>query len=109
MLTPAHPIVINEHGDVTLFATVRHAEQYLEPIDVKNNEYVGYDALGRKLCFSTTHRHVTITLADDPTIYHGELEDLLRTFLGAVRHPAATNPALTLAELLQQCQPYTQT
>jgi hypothetical protein len=109
MLTPAHPIVINEHGDVSLFATVPSAEQYLEPIDVENNEYIGYDALGRKLRFSTTHRHVTIALADDPVIYQNELEGLLRAFLGAVRHPAATNPALTLPELLQQCAPYVQT
>jgi len=102
------PIVINEHGDVMIFATLQSAEQYLEPIDVENNEYLGYDALGRKLGFSTTRQRVTIELADDPAIYQAELEGLLRAFLGAVRHPAATNPALTLAELLEQCAPYAQ-
>lgn len=91
-----------------IFATVESAEQYLEPIDVANNEYVGFDALGRKLAFSTTRQRVTIGLSDNPAMYQAELEDLLRAFLGAARHPAAINPALTRAQSLEQSAPYAQ-
>jgi hypothetical protein len=108
MSTPEPPILINEHGDVMIFATVQSAEQYLEPIDVENKEYVGYDALGRKLAFSTTRQQITIGLADELALYQAELEGLVRAFLGAVRHPAATNPALTRAELIEQCASYAQ-
>ena len=40
------PIVIDEHGDVSFFADVAVAARALEPIDVRNHEYVAYDSLG---------------------------------------------------------------
>lgn len=43
------PIYINEHGDVTTFATVDEAETYMEPIDVERGEYVVTDADGQRL------------------------------------------------------------
>lgn len=43
------PIIISEHGDVSVFNTIEAAEQYLEAIDVKNNEYIAYDANGKLL------------------------------------------------------------
>ena len=35
-----------ENGDITVFKTVEVAEKYIEPIDVKNNEYKIYDSRG---------------------------------------------------------------
>lgn len=43
------PIVLDENGDVSLFATVEEAARYMEPIDVRNNEYVAYDSEGYRL------------------------------------------------------------
>ena len=43
------PIIIYEHGDILLFTEVNRACDYLEPVDVKNNEYVAYDADGNLL------------------------------------------------------------
>ena len=43
------PISVNEHGDVTTFATVQAAEEYMEPIDVEHGEYLVTDADGQKL------------------------------------------------------------
>lgn len=43
------PIIVDGEGDVLLFDSVKKAEQYLEPIDVRNNRYVVYDAEGRIL------------------------------------------------------------
>ena len=38
------PIVIDEHGDISIFPSVEAAARYMEPIDVRNNEYVAYDS-----------------------------------------------------------------
>jgi hypothetical protein len=46
------PIIINEGGDLSVFRTVEQAERALEAIDVKNKEYVAYDADGRSLILS---------------------------------------------------------
>ena len=43
------PIIVNEHGDVEVFTSVEDAEVYLEPIDVRNEEYTAFDSEGRKL------------------------------------------------------------
>ena len=43
------PIFIDEHGDITAFESVEHAEASLEAIDVRNKEYVAYDSDGKLL------------------------------------------------------------
>jgi hypothetical protein len=43
------PIIVVEHGDVTIFESVTKAQIGLEPIDVKNGEYVAYDRDGHLL------------------------------------------------------------
>ena len=43
------PIIVIEHGDVTIFESVAKAQNGLESIDVKNGEYVAYDRDGRLL------------------------------------------------------------
>lgn len=40
------PIIVVEHGDVTIFKSVAKAQLGLEPIDVKNGEFVAYDKNG---------------------------------------------------------------
>jgi hypothetical protein len=43
------PIIIDNHGDMLFFDTIQQAEKYLEPIDVRNQEYAVYDSAGMKL------------------------------------------------------------
>ena len=58
-MTP--PIVIDENGDVTLYQSVEAAARSLEPIDIKNNEYVAYDSEGFVLNFECQGPHVLIS------------------------------------------------
>src|SRR5690606_19360688 len=43
------PIIVSENGDILVFPTVGEACAYLEPIDVKNGEYIAYDSDGQLL------------------------------------------------------------
>ena len=43
------PIFVYEHGDLNIFETVEDLENYLEPIDVENDEYIAYDGSGHLL------------------------------------------------------------
>lgn len=43
------PIVVDEHGDLMTFSSLEEACSYIEPIDVKNSEYVAHDAEGNLL------------------------------------------------------------
>lgn len=58
-MTP--PIVIDENGDVTLYQSVEAAARALEPIDIKNNEYVAYDSEGFVLAFEGQGPRVLIS------------------------------------------------
>jgi hypothetical protein len=43
------PFIVSEHGDIDFFDSLETIEDYLEPIDVKNNEFEFFDATGEKL------------------------------------------------------------
>lgn len=43
------PIVISEHGDITILDTIEAAERYLETPDVENSEYEIFDSSGNVL------------------------------------------------------------
>lgn len=43
------PIIVDNRGDVLIFDSVGKAERYLEPIDIRNQEYVIYDSEGHRL------------------------------------------------------------
>jgi hypothetical protein len=40
------PIVVLESGDVLFFRSLSCAKRYLEPIDIRNDEYIAYDSEG---------------------------------------------------------------
>ena len=63
------PIILNENGDVSLFATLEDAARYMEPIDVRNNEYVAYDSEGYRLKLVPAAKNVMITgrIEDKPS------------------------------------------
>ena len=43
------PIIVYDHGDVSIFRSAEDAERYLESPDVLENRYVAYDSEGRIL------------------------------------------------------------
>ena len=55
------PVVIDENGDVSLYWSVEAAARALEPIDVKNSEYVAYDSEGFVLTLECRDPCVIIT------------------------------------------------
>ncbi|SFL83788.1 hypothetical protein [Nitrosomonas communis] len=62
------PIIVVEHGDVAIFNSAANAEIWLEPIDVKNGEYVAYDRDGRLL-------QLVIKLIEKPS-FIGEVKSI---------------------------------
>lgn len=54
------PILINEHGDISTFASVEEAESYMEPIDVEHGEYVVTDADGLPLSVGVVTEEVPL-------------------------------------------------
>jgi hypothetical protein len=89
------PIIIDENGSLDFFKSVDDAERYLEPIDVRNQEYIAYDSEGRRLelrveeevCAgllglgrSTTER-VRITQLEEVPTHAEELKKTLRASL----------------------------
>lgn len=43
------PIIPDENGAISFFASVEAAASYVESVDVRNNEYIAYDSLGYML------------------------------------------------------------
>lgn len=82
------PIVVDNKGDVSVFDSVEKAERYLEPIDIRNNEYVIYDGEGR-LLRGVIVKHllaerVKLEPISEPGAPASRLRDVLVDFLGQV-------------------------
>lgn len=90
------PIIIDENGALTFFKSLTDAERYLEPIDVRNQEYIAYDSEGRRLelrveeeevgagllGFGKTRRErVRIAQAEEVPAHAEELKKTLRASL----------------------------
>ena len=88
------PIVVNEHGDVSAFASVADAARKLEPVDVQNNEFVAYDSDGYRLAL-VVHEHVVSIpgpMLGPPS--PAELEEVLRSFAQEVGSPLPESNSL---------------
>ena len=97
-MTP--PIVIDEHGDVSFYASVEAAARALEPIDVKNNEYVAYDSQGYILQLACRGPRVVILGHASSTPAREALIEALQSFWArAVLRPAEAG---SLEQLIQQ-------
>lgn len=76
------PIIVDEQGTAIVFESIEGAERYLEPIDVRNNEYVAYDSEGRLLRFLPTSPRITIEAAELDPRHSTEVRELLIRLLG---------------------------
>jgi hypothetical protein len=75
------PIIVDEQGTAMIFESTEDAERYLEPIDVRNNEYVAYDSEGRLLRLIPTTPHITIESAELEPRHSNEVRELLENLL----------------------------
>ena len=105
---PVPPVFINEHGDLSVFRSVSDATAWIEAIDVQNEEYCGYDSLGRSLNLSTDGFSVRISLAERVPTHVESLLAILHSFLHALSDPVAEDSSYQLPELVSHFTRYTQ-
>jgi hypothetical protein len=94
------PIVVSEHGDISVFASVEAAARKLEPIDVENGEYVAYDGDGFLLQLEPTHPTISIRGRMPMPARAEELRDLLTGFLARVEPGTGPAKEASLEDLL---------
>ncbi|MBF0435864.1 MAG: hypothetical protein HQL77_10900 [Magnetococcales bacterium] len=117
-----YPIIVSENGSLILFKTVQDAENYLEPIDIINQEYEIFDSDGkilrqrvakRTIKYSFWRRTVNVDgiYIDDGDESNPErLKKLLQKFLKRSRKFDAANiniDDLDLADLIETTLRYT--
>ncbi len=103
---PVPPVFIDDHGDVSVFRSVPDAAKSIEPIDVQNCEYAGYDSLGRLLKLSTDGRFVRISLAERAPIHAEQLLATLRSFLSASDAAVADDTNYALPQIVSHFTRY---
>ena len=109
------PIIVDGHGNVSIFESVEYAEQYLEPIDVKNEEYVVYNGEGHLLQLEISQKEllpifgrtelietVKISTTESTTNHSGELRKLLINFFRETKTALQKNDLLSLRELVDE-------
>ncbi len=75
------PFIIVENGDVEMFSCHEAALKDLEAIDVRNGEYIGFDADGYRLSITADeYDNVQISRTLPPDSCPKELEVILREY-----------------------------
>ena len=112
------PIIVDDHGDISLFQSAEDACAYLEPVDVKNNEYVAYDAAGMVLelrvgaregralfgLINVSREYVFIKPSEPHRNHREQLERALRCFLVKLDVPQRELQHVSLEGLLSRVQ-----
>jgi hypothetical protein len=103
------PIIVDNKGDVSIFDSVERAQRYLEPIDVRNDEYVIYDREGTLLRgIIVKHflaERVKLEPASEPGVATTRLRQVLVDFLVRVgTHTEKKLEQLSLEGLLAEMQ-----
>jgi hypothetical protein len=95
------PVFVLEGHDLGIFQSVEHAQNHLEPVDVKAGLNEGYDAQGRRLRITTDGRHTLIELAEDEPSDFSNLEQELRGHLIRLGEQGARDTTCDLRCLVQ--------
>lgn len=104
----ANVVIGDEHGDVFVLETVSAAEQYLEPIDIRNEEYSLYNGLGQRLIPTVyidrygTERTKIEQESPFERSYAPEVRRLLIRLLTLVGADLAALERMTLSELVRE-------
>ena len=77
------PLIVDDHGDISIFATIDAAILYLEPIDIQRHEFEFFDADGYRVdAILTTGMIIRLSLRKPPIQEARVLADKLKGFLG---------------------------
>lgn len=96
------PLIADDHGDISIFATVDAAIQYLEPIDIQRHEYEFCDADGYRVdAILISGKTVRLSLRKPPVQEARVLAERLKGFLGRCGRSAETNE---LGDLVHQAE-----
>jgi hypothetical protein len=109
------PIIVEEYGNLMFFKSAADAERYLEPIDVRNGEYVAYDSVGRRLTLGVAKKESkffygmlkdtmeVVTVRDGNGVDAAdELSQILRKFLERFGRTRKSTEGVALAALIEQ-------
>lgn len=96
------PIFIVDDLDVSSYKSLDEALSGLEPIDIKNNAYIMYDAEGRVVQLATDGKRITAIIEDEPS-HAVQLESSLRKFLGLMGDTLADDVSCNLPCLVHTC------
>ena len=110
------PIIIDEHGDISVFMSIAEASDYIEPIDVRNNEYLAYDSEGRCLelsieseiikgIFNRSINQEKVQITASSVTDSCNLSIKIRLFLEAIGNSVSTKA--TLPELVKMLKALT--
>jgi hypothetical protein len=102
-LTP--PILIDEHGDISAWASSARAAGHVEAIDVINGEYEFFDAVGRRLVAAVDNNRISLGADPARPPEPERLEAALRGYFRRLpercrSYSDAADRAQTLAELV---------
>jgi len=110
------PIIVDERGDLDFFRSVEDAERYLEPIDIKNQEFDIFDATGRRLMGRVIEKKrrlfgglwkptfEAVSLQPTDLFEPNELGRRLVRFLLKLGEGSEASRDLSLPELLEECE-----
>ena len=107
-------IIVESETCIDVFETVEKAECYLEPIDVINKEFVGYDGEGRLLDISVTgdekkpmyHRKIIIKTGEEEPNHSSDLREVLTRFLSYLQLPKGWVSQASLKDLVTKAQKF---
>lgn len=116
------PIVLTEHGDVQVFSTVDELLQFAEPIDVKNGEYIVFDADGAPIELYLEQvesraffglvvfekERVCVRQSETKQTTQSELKRLLIEFLVRTGNMSAHRETESIEELINEARQRTQ-
>jgi hypothetical protein len=101
------PIILDNYGDTLVFADLASATRYLEPIDVSNGEYIGYDAEGYQLNIEVDDQSRISIFKDENAPNHSDqLRNILSRFLKATRTPEEWILSASLQELGKKAETF---
>jgi hypothetical protein len=98
--------ILNEHGDVNIFKSEKDMIDYVEPIDVENEEYEVFDSEGLKYRLYTksfkNDGSVKIFLSSTGKYDKGKLKNILLDFLTKIDRSFKTKRSLELDDLINK-------
>ncbi len=92
--------------DIGIFGSIEDAAAHLEAVDVRNEEYVGFDSDGKLLKIEADNNRVFIYPSEDVATHIKDLKERLITYLEAVGEELDENVKLSLPCLVEISSKY---